>query len=459
MMAESIDAGTRKRVLKVIFISLLLDLVSFTFILPLFPALLRYYRDLEAPTHLDAYDNQSTILTHILHYLNAYKVSFARPIDSRYDIVLLGGALGSLFSFLQALSSPVIGLLSDRYGRRTALLTSMCGNILSVLLWLLATDFRTFLLSRIVGGLSEGNVQLAIAIGTDISDEKQRGSTMALIGICFSISFTLGPALGAWLSTINYVQSNPFAMVAGFSLLLIVIETFYLYFYLPETLPSKIVSTELNSSTSPTSLSSNKADTTKSNEKLDGVKKSASGTNSHFILNFTHLIFILFFSGMEFSLPFMTFDLFGYTSALNGRLLGYMGLVASIIQGRVTRRLPPLQTVRIGTVSCLVALLILSRINTVAGLYIATTLLSITTATVVTGLNSLSSFEASADERGAKLGLLRSWGQLGRALGPLLFTSIYWWAGREFAYTVGSTGMLGVVMLAIFGLKETKRSS
>ncbi|KAI6251162.1 Major facilitator superfamily [Erysiphe necator] len=455
----SVDAVTRKKVLKVVFISLLLDLVSFTFILPLFPTLISYYRDLEVPTELNLKNEPKTLLAYILVYLNAYKVSFARPIDSKYDVVLLGGALGSLFSFLQAIASPVIGTLSDRYGRRTALLTSMCGNILSVLLWLLAADFPTFLLSRIVGGLSEGNVQIATAIGTDVSDENQRGSTMALVGICFSISFTLGPALGSWLSTINSVQANPFATVAGFSLFLIVIETIYLYFYLPETLPSRILSNKLKSTINSEQDSSNKISSKSPSEIQVSPEVSVSGTNSHFLLNMTHLIFILFFSGMEFSLPFMTYDLFGYSSALNGRLLGYMGFLASIIQGRVTRRIPPLRAVQIGIVSCLMALFLLARIRTVSGLYIAATLLAITTATVVTGLNALSSFEAGINDRGAKLGFHRSWGQLGRAMGPLLFTSIYWWAGREFAYNVGSMGMLGVTMLVFFGLKKPKQTS
>lgn len=160
-----------------------LEQISFTFILPLFPKLLEFYRAVEA-----ASPNSDTLLSRIPHSLNAYKNAFARPIDSRYDIVLLGGALGSLFSALQAIASPVIGMLSDRYGRRKTLLISMCGNIASVLLWLLATDFRTFLASRIVGGLSEGNIQIATAIATDISDEKQRGATMALIGACFCVS-------------------------------------------------------------------------------------------------------------------------------------------------------------------------------------------------------------------------------------------------------------------------------
>lgn len=342
-----------------------------------------------------------------------------------------------LCSLLQAVASPIIGRLSDKYGRRNALLASMAGNILSVLLWVVAVDFRTFLASRIVGGLSEGNVQLATAIATDISDVNSRGSTMALIGACFSIAFTFGPALGAWLSSIATVAANPFATAAGVSLFLIVTETVYLYFNLPETLPSM---------------------TDTATEKKNKKEQAAAAgpvqrTNSHFLLNLVHMTFLLFFSGMEFSLPFMTYDLFEYTSARNGGLLGYIGLVASILQGGVTRRLPPLLSVRIGVISCLVSFALLARISSVPGLYLAATGLATTSATVVTGLNALSSFEASEDERGGKLGILRSWGQLGRGLGPVLFTSVYWWAGRETAYTMGAVGIAGVCTLTLFGLK------
>jgi MFS family permease len=373
-----------------------------------------------------------------LKYLNAYKAAFARPIESRYDIVLLGGALGSLFSLLQAIASPVIGHLSDHYGRRTALLASMAGNILSVLLWVGATDFRTFLASRVIGGLSEGNVQLATAIATDISDEKSRGSTMALIGACFSIAFTFGPAMGAWLSTISTVASNPFATAAGVSLLLIVTETVYLYFALPETLPA-LTRTSAEKDAAANGQSAKTAPVTR--------------TNSHFLLNFVHFSFLLFFSGMEFSLPFMTFDLFSYTSGKNGRLLGYIGLVASILQGGVTRRLPPLTSVRLGVAACLAAFILLGSTSSSSGLYLAATFLAITSATVVTGLNALSSFEANEGERGGKLGILRSWGQIGRGLGPVLFTSVYWWAGREVAYRIGALGIAGVCLFVFFGLK------
>ena len=272
------------------------------------------------------------------------------------------------------------------------------GNILSVALWVAATDFSTFLASRVVGGLSEGNVQLATAIATDISDESQRGATMALVGACFSIAFTFGPALGAWLANMTTVAANPFATAAGFSLLLIVIETVYLWACLPETLPSVAKKgdrkQELNGS---------------AEKKAANPKKVR--TNSYAVLNASHLAFILFFSGMEFSLTFMTYDLFGYDSKKNGRLLGFIGLVASILQGGVTRRLHPLRSVQIGVVAATVAFFVLAKLKTETMLYTAAALLAVTSATVVTGLNSLSSFEAEVGERGGKLGNHRSFGE------------------------------------------------
>ena len=360
-------------------------------------------------------------------------------MNEKYDIVLLGGALGSLFSLLQAIASPIIGRASDKYGRRTALLCSMCGNIASVALWCVAVNFRTFLMSRVVGGLSEGNVQLATAIATDISDDSQRGSTMALVGACFSIAFTFGPALGAALSNVTVIAANPFATAAGFSLFLIVVETVYLYLCLPETRPAK--------------------KTTDANSASSGPPKH---TNNPYLLNLIHFLFLLPFSGVEFSLPFLIatalYPDHPSPSKVNGRILGFIGLIASILQGSIVRRLPPLAVVKTGVVSCAGAMFILARVQNTMALYGAAALLAVTSATVVTGLNSLGSFEANESNRGKVLGALRSWGQLGRALGPIMFCSLFWWAGRETSYTVGGTCMLGVVALT-FGLLKSPPTS
>ncbi|KAB8256392.1 major facilitator superfamily domain-containing protein [Aspergillus pseudonomiae] len=436
----ALAADQRKKILKVLMTSLLLDLISFTFILPLFPSLLTFYRN-EDPS-------PQSLLNRIFHYLNAYKNAFAIPIDSRYDIVLLGGALGSLFSFLQALAAPFIGCLSDKYGRRTALLCSMAGNTLSVALWIAATDFRTFVASRIVGGLSEGNVQLANAIATDISDASQRGSTMALVGACFSIAFTCGPVLGAALSNITTVAANPFATAAGVSLLLIVVETLYLYLCLPETHPRLTKLTQATPQSNSTKSASSK--TSRPTPRVH--------INNPTMLNLIHFLFLLPFSGLEFSLPFLTATFYAghktSPSALNGRLLSMMGLIASLLQGTVVRRLPPLVTVRAGVVACTVSFFLLARVSSLPGLYAASGFLAITSATVVTGLNSLGSFEASEGERGAVLGRLRSWGQVGRATGPLLFCSLFWWVGREIAYTTGGFLMLAVCVGVFTTLKS-----
>ncbi|EEQ32512.1 hypothetical protein McanMca71_004124 [Microsporum canis] len=450
-MADNVsNVQQRRKILKTLFISLLLDLISFTFILPLFPSLIRFY--------LEKDPSPTSLLNRILHYLNAYKNSFSKPIDPKYDVVLLGGALGSLFSLLQAIAAPIIGSISDKYGRRTALLWSMVGNIASVALWVAATDFRTFLGSRIVGGLSEGNVQIANAIAADISDPSQRGSTMALVGACFSVAFTIGPAIGAALSNITTFAANPFATAAGCSLFLIITETIYIFFCLPETHP-RLTSGNYKPATSDNT--SEKKDDSKIGTEDSPRKVSEGYTNNPFLLNITHFLFLLPFSGLEFSLPFITANLYESSlvanageaspSALNGRLLSVMGLLASVLQGGVTRQLPPLLAIRIGVVACAMSFTLLAHITTISGLYTAGCLLAVTSATVVTGLNSLGSLEAREDERGASLGRLRSWGQAGRAAGPVLFCSLFWWGGREVAYKTGAVAMAGVCGI-VFGL-------
>ncbi|KAJ5345507.1 hypothetical protein N7452_003511 [Penicillium brevicompactum] len=439
----AIAGAQRKQVLKVLMLSLLIDLISFTFILPLFPSLLSFYRTQDP--------SPDSLLNRIFHYLNAYKNAFARPINSRYDIVLLGGALGSMFSLLQAFAAPIIGGLSDRYGRRRALLISMLGNLMSVLLWVSARDFRTFLASRIVGGISEANVQMANAIVADITDVEHRGSSMALVGVCFSIAFTFGPMLGAGLSTVDVVAENPFIVAAFVSLVLILVETLYLWACLPETHPRL--------TTLPMEGASEKRDAP-SAEKKSSVPTKHTHTNNPALLNALHFLFLLPFSGLEFSLPFLTTTLYAGTAttaspaALNGRLLSLMGLVASLLQGTVVRRLPPLITLRAGIVACAISFFCLAHVTTPSGLYAAGALLAVTTATVVTGLNSLGSFEAQDADRGAVMGRLRGWGQAGRATGPILFCSLFWWAGREAAYTAGGAAMC-VVAVAAFGLLKS----
>ena len=120
--------------------------------------------------------------------------------EEKFNSVLFGGLLGSLFSFLQFLASPLIGGLSDHFGRRPLLLISTAGVAFSYALWVNASTFGLFVLARIIGGLSKGNVSLATAIVADVSSPKTRQRGMAFIGIAFSIGFLVGPLVGAFFA-------------------------------------------------------------------------------------------------------------------------------------------------------------------------------------------------------------------------------------------------------------------
>lgn len=103
---------------------------------------------------------------------------------------LFGGLLGSWFSLLQFITMPMIGSLSDVYGRRVLYLVCLMGISLSYLLWNLSSGyFSVFVLFRTLGGLSKGNISLSTAIVTDVSTEEKRGKGFALIGIAFSVGF------------------------------------------------------------------------------------------------------------------------------------------------------------------------------------------------------------------------------------------------------------------------------
>ncbi|KAJ5549188.1 Major facilitator superfamily domain-containing protein 10 [Penicillium frequentans] len=181
---------------------------------PAFPSLLSFYRAQDL--------SPNSLLNRILHYLNAYKTSFTRPIESHYDIVLLGGAFGSLFSSFKLW---------------LYLYLTICSTVTVIFAY-----FRTFLASRAVGGLNEANTQLANIIVADITDGASRGASMALIKTCFSIAFTLGPMLGAALTSLGIVNADPFVTgslhySSSSYVRSYILETVYLWARLPETHP------------------------------------------------------------------------------------------------------------------------------------------------------------------------------------------------------------------------------
>lgn len=124
------------------------------------------------------------------------------------------------FSVTQFISAPLWGRLSDRIGRRPVILIGLCGSTASYVLFglapLLAAPLAWLFISRIVAGVFGGTIATAYAFIADVTDEKERGRGMALIGAAFGIGFTLGPIIGGFGHDL-LSPSAPGFIAAGFS--------------------------------------------------------------------------------------------------------------------------------------------------------------------------------------------------------------------------------------------------
>ncbi|BGP58194.1 hypothetical protein JCM8202v2_005855 [Rhodotorula sphaerocarpa] len=429
---------------------------------------------------------------------------------ARWDLTLLGGLLASLFSTCQFLVSPHLGRLSDRYGRRPVLLATMVGNLLSALLWLFADNFALYAASRVVGGLAEGNVQLSIAVITDVTSPAARARSLALVGAAFSLAFTMGPSLGAYLSQRTFgrgsvvevpaflagifpfkeVRLNSYAVPAAMTVALLAFETAYLAVRLPETRGWSMPRGPADAGQAAEVVA---ATATASLPRRRSVVERRARLRR---LERIHLAFLFFFSGAEFTLTFLTHNLFDWSNTQNGRLLGVIGILSALLQGGYVRRrsknASPAQTGRLaqsGIRACMFSLVLLALLPRVNAsdriapvlLWTAAGGLAYVSATVVNSLNALASLETDEDDagdakdrstdsssservdKGAALGSFRSKGQLGRAVGPLVTTAVYWTVSPSMAYllcalgTVGTAAAMGRVVREDRELEEAKK--
>uniref|UniRef100_A0A1B0CDS1 Major facilitator superfamily (MFS) profile domain-containing protein n=2 Tax=Lutzomyia longipalpis TaxID=7200 RepID=A0A1B0CDS1_LUTLO len=306
------DAAATPRTVYVVFFSLLLDLLAFTMILPLLPSLLEYYRqhDTEGLYH------------RLSESIKFFQVAVGAP--ERYSSVLFGGFLGSMFSFLQFVASPIVGASvgclrqeedhDNLHDRCECLATEVydIGIALSYLLWAVSSNFAIFVIARFVGGLSKGNISLAMAIITDVSNSKSRGKGMALVGIAFSLGFIVGPMIGAIFSRYSD-KSTPdwFWVPAAFAMCLALADILFLAICLQETLPKKKRAKKVLISLSRALEYINPACLFK----FDAVKNlSTKDLESLKRLGFIYFIYLFIYSGLEFTVTFLMYHKFSFTS-------------------------------------------------------------------------------------------------------------------------------------------------
>ncbi|ELU06772.1 hypothetical protein CAPTEDRAFT_171281 [Capitella teleta] len=414
--------------LPVVFIALVLDLLAFTMILPLLPSLLDYYGNQDQ-------DGLYSLLHSAVH---GFRQLVGAPDTPRWNSVLFGGLIGSMFSFLQFLASPLMGAMSDVYGRRPVVLLSTIGVGISYVIWAVSHNFSLFVLSRIIGGISKGNVSISTAIVADISPPEKRGRGMAVIGIAFSVGFIIGPMIGAGFSVMNRNSVGFNSAPALFAIFLLSVDLLYIYCFLKETLPSERRMKSLGSGVkaawpliSPLSLFKFEA---VQNVPLQDLRRMQRVGGVYFL-------YLFFYSGLEFTLTFLTHNRFNYDSMKQGKMFFFIGIIMVIIQGGFVRRLKSGREISFSMKAMLTlipAFLLVAFAQREIILYAGLSLFAFASAVVVPCLTTHISSYGTVEQKGAVLGIFRSLGALARALGPAAACTLYWSVGAEACYSIGA---------------------
>lgn len=189
---------SKKAAIGFIFITLLIDVIGFGLVIPVFPEMIGKMLKIEV--------NEA----------------------SKY-----GGYLAFAYAVMQFICAPILGNLSDRYGRRTVLLFSLVGFGIDYLFMGLAPGYYWLYAGRIIAGITGASFTTAAAYIADVSTPENRAKNFGMIGAAFGLGFIIGPMLGGVLGQLG--TRVPFFVAAGLALL----NGLYGYFILPESLPEE----------------------------------------------------------------------------------------------------------------------------------------------------------------------------------------------------------------------------
>ena len=305
------------------------------------------------------------------------------------------GLLFAVFSACQLVAAPVLGDLSDRYGRRPILIFSLAGTVVSFVMMALAHSIAMLFAARIVDGLSGGNISTARAYVADVTEPKDRAKAYGLIGAAFGLGFIMGPAMSGVLATVSITA--PIWAAAAVTL----VATLMAWLWLPET-----------------------------------VHRASAGTGMPF-RNLSEMLkrpglrrmlwidFIYWFAFAIFQTTFALFAAhrFGFDASQTGYFFAAFGVLGAVVQGAVIRpvvhRLGDRSTFILGLVCAAVGLVATTYAHTVVLFTMALVPLALGIGFGHPTVSALVSRAGRADEQGRVQGAAGAMESLGRAFGPV----------------------------------------
>jgi len=434
----------QRRILGLIFLTVFMDIVGFSIIIPLFPHLLDHYIRTEGAAGT------------LIGSLNSAAEWMGGDTVFK-KTVLFGGLLSTLYSLLQFVFSPIWGALSDRLGRRRILTITLAGNALSYLLWIFAAQFWVVVVTRLVSGMMAGNIAVASAAAADITDEKERVKGMAVVGIAIGLGFVFGPVIGGLASSVQFAHGtavgsfglNPFSVPAAIAASLALLNFLLVVKFFPETLaPERRASADAKR---PSVFD------------LATVRSSAVRRTS-----FANLVYQVAFTGMENTIVFLTFALFLYNPRDNAWLFLFNGACMIFAQGlarQLVKRLGQRKVVILGMLIAAVAFVCVALIPTPAAgvpspawaepsFYAGLGLISFATGLILPSVSALVSLYSDASEQGRNLGILRSAGSLARVIGPVTAALLYFHFGSHFWVYLGGAVLMLPAIWIVRGLPD-----
>jgi MFS family permease len=309
------------------------------------------------------------------------------------------GWLTGIYSGMQIIFTPILGKLSDRFGRRPVLIVSIAGTAIGFALMGMATALPLLFVARILAGITGGNISIPQAYIADVTAPEQRSRAMGMIGAAFGLGFTFGPLIGGIMSHISY--SAPFYFAAG----LAVANAILVYLILPE------------------SLSREHRASPHADASIAEVFRHGRG-GMFAVVVATYFFLIAGFSIMTTLFALFTEKRFGYDARANGYLFGFIGILTVIIQGGLIGRLVKIfgevTLARVGMLLTTASLALLPLSGNLPLLLAACAGLSFGSGFASPPLSGLASQMIDRNWQGRALGVMQSAGSAGRLLGPLL---------------------------------------